>query len=745
MKSVRAVVTVVLALSTILIWLPPIAAQDNPVVIRMWHIATETDPFHPALRDAIAEFNATHTHIQIQAEAIPNEVFQQRLDEAIAAGQAPDVFQTWGGGRLQAYVDAGVARAIPELSGDMEKRFVSTALEFSTFNGQHYAIPANLAGVFLWYNPTLFEQHQVALPTTWEQLIGACHAFRQKGIVPIALGNRDKWPGGFWFAYLVMRIGGSQALADTLNQTNGASFSDPAFVEAGARIQEAVTAGCFGDGYNQIDFGSAQQLLGSGQAAMQLQGDWNLPALRRDYPGVAIDVLPFPSVAGGKGSTVDMLSGTGQAFAIASAAPPETSAALIELLSTPSFGGRVLAAGFIPALTGYVTGDPLDQKLISMVAGAPTLQLYFDQLLPPALADAHLTSTYQLFDLTLTPVQAANMVALGALQGLEGATLRDLAARQGMLIGAAVIIDPLRNDSRYSATLSREFNMLTPEMALKWDAIHPAQDTYAFDDADYIVNFAATHGMAVRGHTLVWHNQLPAWLHQNFTRDQLLAILRDHIFTVVGRYQGRIRYWDVVNEAIADDGSLRDNIWLRVIGPEYIDYAFQWAHQTDPNALLFYNDFDSEGMGAKSDAVYKLVSGLVQRGVPIHGVGLQMHISVGEPPVVADVEANMDRLQNLGLQAQITEMDVQIQDGVGSDADRLGTQALLYGEIARVCVTHPACTALVTWGFTDLHTWIPGYTGHADAPLLFDASYQPKLAYYAVLNVLFGTTGAAAR
>ena len=192
--------------------------------------------------------------------------------------------------------------------------------------------------------------------------------------------------------------------------------------------------------------------------------------------------------------------------------------------------------------------------------------------------------------------------------------------------------------------------MLTPENAMKFGLVHPEPDRYDFADADYIVGFAEAHGMQVRGHNLVWHFQLPTWLTEGtWTRDELIDILHQHITTVVGHYRGRVAAWDVVNEAIADDGSLRDTIWLRGIGPEYIDMAFRWAHEADPDALLFYNDYAGEGLGAKSDAIYALVQGLLERGVPINGVGLQMHVSLRWSPQPQDVAANMERLGALGL------------------------------------------------------------------------------------------------
>ena len=171
-------------------------------------------------------------------------------------------------------------------------------------------------------------------------------------------------------------------------------------------------------------------------------------------------------------------------------------------------------------------------------------------------------------------------------------SLRSLAQARGIAIGAAVGPQYLRDEPAYAETLGREFSMLTPENAMKFGLVHPDRDRYDFTDADYIVDFAEAHGMQVRGHNLVWHFQLPTWLTEGtWTRDELIAILHEHITTVVGHYRGRVAAWDVVNEAVGDDGSLRDTIWLRGIGPEYVDMAFRWAHEADPDALLFYNDY----------------------------------------------------------------------------------------------------------------------------------------------------------
>jgi endo-1,4-beta-xylanase len=309
----------------------------------------------------------------------------------------------------------------------------------------------------------------------------------------------------------------------------------------------------------------------------------------------------------------------------------------------------------------------------------------------------------------------------------EGEPLRELIQAHGLHIGAAVGPSQLRCEPAYAEVLGREFDMLTTENALKFGPVHPAPSSYDWEDADKIIEYAEEHGMRVRGHTLVWHRQLPSWVEKRkWTREELIEVLHEHITTVVGRYRGRIAAWDVVNEAVEDDGSLRDTIWLRVIGPEYIEMAFRWAHEADPEARLFYNDYSCEDMGCKSDAVYTLVEGLVDKGVPIHGVGWQMHVALGSSPKPDDVRANLERLGGLGLEVQITEMDVRVRDSKPRTLER---QADVYADMMQACLDADNCTAFVLWGFTDRHSWVPGFFEGWGWALVFDEEYGPKPAY----------------
>ncbi|MEA5450882.1 endo-1,4-beta-xylanase [Leptolyngbya sp. CCNP1308] len=316
-----------------------------------------------------------------------------------------------------------------------------------------------------------------------------------------------------------------------------------------------------------------------------------------------------------------------------------------------------------------------------------------------------------------------------------GPTLADLARERDLYVGTAVNLKALGRDRRYRRRLAQEFNLVTAENDMKLERLQPRSGEFDFSQSDRLMAFAAEHQMAVRGHTLVWHQALPDWLEQkDWSRDQLVALLENHIKTVVGHYRGQIAAWDVVNEAIADDGTLRDTLWLRGIGPDYIDMAFRWAHEVDPDALLMYNDYGGEGLNAKSDAIYDLVQSLRAKDVPIHGVGLQMHVQANASPSSQEVAANMARLSDLGLQVHITEMDVRIQQpATASDGDQ---QAEVYQAMLQTCLQAENCNTFVTWGFSDRYSWVPGYFDGWGEALLFDRDYRAKPAYHSLLEAL---------
>jgi endo-1,4-beta-xylanase len=315
---------------------------------------------------------------------------------------------------------------------------------------------------------------------------------------------------------------------------------------------------------------------------------------------------------------------------------------------------------------------------------------------------------------------------------LPSDTLKTAASDRGKLVGTAVQTS-LLGGAQYGTIAAREFNYLTAEYEMKWNIIEPSPGSANFGAGDAIVGYAASNGMRVKGHALIWHGAMPSWLGA-LPAAELQTAFERHIREVAGHYRGRVHAWDVVNEAVADSGtSLRDTLFRQKLGDRYIADAFRLARAADPEALLFYNDYGGEGLNAKADRIYALLQDLLSEGVPIDGVGLQMHISATSRPSAASIAENMHRLGALGLVVHISEMDVRINNATGTDQARLEAQRAAYRDVVGVCMTEPRCEAVTFWGFTDAHTWLTG-----DRPLLFDAQYQPKPAFFGVIDALRG-------
>lgn len=345
---------------------------------------------------------------------------------------------------------------------------------------------------------------------------------------------------------------------------------------------------------------------------------------------------------------------------------------------------------------------------------------------------------------------AASLGACGGSEG-SGATapvipivdtdtfpLRALAQQAGIRIGSAGDRGfrwTGSDGSSFRAILGREFSVLTPENDMKFDHVHPAAATYYFAGADSLVAFARQTQMAVRGHTLVWHQQLPRWITSgSFSADEARQQLVDHVTTVVSHFKGAVFAWDVVNEALNDDGSLRSSYWFDHLGKSYIELAFRTARAADPDVALFYNDYNIEGMGAKSDSVYAMVKDFLARGVPINGVGLQSHFTMNGVP--ATLGANIARFAALGLKVHLTELDVRV--AVPSTNASLTTQAQNYHDVVATCIQNKGCELVTTWGFTDKDSWVPGtFPGFGDA-LPWDNAFQRKPAYRSIYNALAG-------
>ena len=300
-------------------------------------------------------------------------------------------------------------------------------------------------------------------------------------------------------------------------------------------------------------------------------------------------------------------------------------------------------------------------------------------------------------------------------------------------LGMAVQEPAARQDEAYVRDFVDTATSLTPENELKWAIVHPDADRYDFAHADALLDLARRTGKRVRGHTLVWDQQLPAWMTgRSWTPEALSAALTDHVKTVVGHYKGKIASWDVVNEPFEEDGAWTPNLFYRVLGPGYVDIALQAAREADPDAKLFVNELAAERPGPKRDALLTLAGALRTRGVPLDGIGLQDHTTLGGAPTQADLEDTMNRIAALGLDTEITEADVAIPPGVATSPEVLQQQAGAFGAAARACASVARCTGLTVWGVDDRWSWL----GPEKRPLLFDADAQPKPALAAVQAAL---------
>ncbi len=322
----------------------------------------------------------------------------------------------------------------------------------------------------------------------------------------------------------------------------------------------------------------------------------------------------------------------------------------------------------------------------------------------------------------------------------SGPALKDMFA-DDFKIGAAV--NPLTIRSQ-EQLLAYHFNSITAENEMKFESVHPQEEVYTFDQADGLAAFARKHGLAMRGHTLVWHNQTSDWLFTDgagasVSKELLLARLKSHIDTVVGRYRGQIYAWDVVNEVIADEGPelLRPSKWLEIAGPEFIAKAFEYAHEADPQALLFYNDYN-ESHPQKRDKIYTLLKSLLDQGVPVHGVGLQAHWNLYDP-ALDDIRAAIEKYASLGLQLQLTELDMSLfrfddkrTDLTSPPPELLELQAERYDGVFRLLREYRQVISSVTfWGAADDYTWLDNFPvrGRKNWPFLFDEQHRPKPAF----------------
>jgi raffinose/stachyose/melibiose transport system substrate-binding protein len=400
------------------------APMAEPVTINWWHISTAEE--HKALFQKFADdYMAAHPNVDIQITVLENEAFKTKLTTVMQSGEPPDIFQSWGGGVMNDYANAGLLQDItPALDADggaWRNTFATGALGVYSYKGENYGVPWDMGMIGFWYNKDLFAQAGIANPpTTWTEFLDDVKALKAAGITPIALGEGDKWPGMHMWAYLVTRLGGKANFEAAYNRTG--SFTDPPFVEAGYKLQELIALEPFQDGFLGATYGDEATAMGNGKAAMELMGQW-APAFEKDNSadkngiGDNLGFFPFPMVEGGKGDPADAVGG-GNGFAIGKNAPPEAVDFVKYMTSAENQAALAKIGVAIPVVKGGEVGlsDPLMIELQKTFAAAQYFQLYYDQALPAAMGSVVNDSTQGIFAGTLTPEQAAQAIEDSAKQ-----------------------------------------------------------------------------------------------------------------------------------------------------------------------------------------------------------------------------------------------------------------------------------------------------------------------------------------
>jgi raffinose/stachyose/melibiose transport system substrate-binding protein len=406
------------------------AATEAPaekVTVTWWHISTAEE--HKALWQKLADdYMAEHPNVNIEITVLENEAFKTKLTTVMQSGEPPDIFQSWGGGVMNEYANAGLLKDITtDLDADggaWRNTFAPGALGVYAYKGENYGVPWDMGMIGFWYNKDLFAQAGIdAPPATWAELLDDVKALKAAGITPIALGGGDKWPGMHMWAYLVTRLGGKANFEGALLRTG--SFTDEPFVQAGVMIQELVALEPFQDGFLGATYGDEATAMGNGKAAMELMGQW-APAVQKDNSegktgiGDALGWFPFPAVEGGAGDPNDAVGG-GNGFAIGKNASPEA-IDFVKYLTTAEAQQALVAINVaIPVVKGGEVGmtDPLMITLQQSLAKAKYFQLYYDQALPPAMGSVINDSTQALFAGSMTPEEAAQAIEDSAAQELK--------------------------------------------------------------------------------------------------------------------------------------------------------------------------------------------------------------------------------------------------------------------------------------------------------------------------------------
>ncbi|KAJ3034114.1 hypothetical protein HDV00_005435 [Rhizophlyctis rosea] len=324
-------------------------------------------------------------------------------------------------------------------------------------------------------------------------------------------------------------------------------------------------------------------------------------------------------------------------------------------------------------------------------------------------------------------VLSAALAAAALFQCVSGQTLKSAANASGRYFGTAIDNGRL-SDTTFTTIAAREFDVMTHENSLKWEAVEPSNNQFSWTNADQLVTFAQQNNLKIRGHTLVWHSQLPSWVaNGSWTKTTLSAVIVNHVKTIVTRYKGKMAQWDVVNEIFNEDGTARDSVFSRTFGglDEFVTLAFNTARAADPDVKLFINDYNLDYNGAKATAMVNLVKRLKAAGVPIDGIGSQAHLIVGQ--ISSSFKSTLQSLGDAAGYTALTEVDIRATTPVSSSS--LAQQKTDYTTVVGACATISSCIGVTVWGITDKYSWVPQTFSGQGAALLWDDNYNKKSAY----------------
>lgn len=395
----------------------------------LWDILVDAQVEKVVLEDAISRFEADNPEYTIKHVPISNDNYKTKLKVAMGANSEPDIFMTWGGGPLAAYINAGKVLDITDelIKDDWISRFVPAGLDIVTFDDRIYGIPVTgMESVLVWYRTDIFDKLGLEIPKTYSEFKDVVKVLKENGYIPIALANKNRWTGSFFYMYVADRLGGKEAFVNAALRKGG-SFNDESFIRAGEVVQELVDLGAFPPGVNGLDEdqGQSRQLLYANKAVMYVMGTWAYDRIEKENPGMSenLDFFPFPVFEDGKGDPSNLIgSPAGYTYHVAASSPhKEAAVEFLRYLSDEKASKYLVEVGNLPPFNdiGQYLTDPMNKKVYKTIQKANYVQLYYDQYLPPQVAEAHLDTMQGLFGKTLTPEEAANKFEEAAQKYLD--------------------------------------------------------------------------------------------------------------------------------------------------------------------------------------------------------------------------------------------------------------------------------------------------------------------------------------